>query len=296
MKLGSEQHHFPLKGQIQDLVELAFQEIRAFGVFSSHVRPTRKCFEEYIQNHITDINALIQTAEEHRNLIPGNNSRPILYNYRSWPENAPLAGYYTFESGIKYSHLLTTYVANWHYESSNGPLHSRLLRAALYVWCSKDLNYCVNYIFDLQKYGYFMIPEAIEQVIALLIRSQVLGKSSQEVISAYFKGKIPLSSSDWLTWEIEEPSKLLEGLDPVNVQPLLEPLIFDTLEELECARDLNIPEEWLLEQSAAMLRCRTILILCSRFLEEDLRTGALKSILDQFDEIAADAGIYMWYH
>lgn len=280
-------------GQIRDLVELYFQDLQAFGLLASHIRPGQESFEGYIVNHIANINSLIQGAEEHYNLTPDNKLRPILYNYRSWPENTPIAGYYAADSPIKYSHLLATYVGNWQNEFSHGPSYSRLLRAALWMWHNSGLKHSLNYLFDLQKYGYFTFSESIEEVIALLLRSQAPGKNDQEIIAAYFGDKMPASNSDWLEWEIKELDQPPSSFDLTKVQPVLESLILETVEELDRIRVLSTTEEWLLDQAAAMLRCRHLLRLCNRFFEK--QTVVLKSILSQFDEIGADGGIYRWY-
>lgn len=279
--------------RLRDLFDLFLQDVQAFGIFTSHATFKKEPMETYITNRGGMLDSILQGGEALQGLALENTSLPILYNTRHWPEQAPIAGYFTPESGINYSHVLATYFGNWAYESSHGPFYPRLIRASLWIWYKNDLESAIQYLFDLQRHGYFTIDQGIEDAIAILIASQSLGKDTQEIIAAYFDGKVPQSNTDWMSWDIQVPQHIFAKIDSAAAQPILEFIIMETLAEWEHIRSLDDPVAWLLRQAAFTTRCGQVRHLCLRFSLKP--TVMLKSILSQFEEIHADGSVYLSY-
>lgn len=259
----------PPEAQLQYLIKLFFQELRAFGIFSAFkYKPDRKRVYEYIQTRAALINFIVQSTELYLGLALHDKTRPVLYNREHWPENAPIAGYGTAESGIKYSDLIYTYMGNWIYESKyKKPIDSRLLLAALWMWEKNGFKSTLNYLLDLQKYGF--ITRGLQNTVELLIRLQALGKNTQEIVAFIFKNNPPLTNADWINKSQKRPfqafPKLYAEPDPTAVQSVLGSITTDTLKEIKYARTLTDPTEWILQQTAVMLRCDLVLKLFRRF-------------------------------
>ena len=279
--------------RLRDLFDLFLQDIQALGIFASHATLKKEAMETFLTNREGIFDLVLQGGEALQGLALENASLPVLYNTRRWPEQAPLAGYFTSDSGINYSHILATYFGNWAYECSHGPFYPRLIRASLWMWYKNDLESAVQYLFDLQKHGYFIIEQGLEDTIAILIASQSLGKDPQEIIAAYFDGKVPQSNTDWMNWDIQVPQQTFANIDSEAARPILEFIIMETLAEWEYIRSLDDPVAWLLRQAAFTTRCGQVKHLCLRFSLKP--TVMLKSILNQFEEIHADGSVYLSY-
>jgi hypothetical protein len=288
-------------GQLTDLLELLLQDLRAFGLFSSQLshrrRPDSAHFDAYVSQRLPSISRVMRGIDSVLDIAIKNESMPILYNTGDWPQNAPIAGYATLESGIKYSNLLTTYIGNWKYEHDTGVFHSRLLRAALYMWQTHGLKGAIDYLFDLEKYGYFILPQAVEGTITLLIHAHARGNCAERIVALCFGGELPQTAEEWLKWDwdigvrrttIELITQLGNKLDRAIVKAILEHIILNTLNINEQTRQVDNPIDWMLDQAYVFLRCRQVISLCEHFKLE--RSVALKSILDQFEEIQADSG------
>ena len=279
------------EAQLQNLIQLLFQELQAFGIFSAfNNKLDRKRTEEYIQTRVAVINFIVQSAELYSGLILNDVARPVLYNRSQWPENAVIAGYSTAGSTIKYSDLIHTYIGNWIYESEhNQPIDSRLLLAALWMWEKNDFKGAINYLLDLQKYGF--VTRGLQYTVEQLIRLQALGKSIQEIVASYFDNDPPLTNTEWINKSPKRSFETFPELDaepnPKAVQSVLSSITMDTLKDIKYARTLTDPIAWLLQQAAVMLRCDLVLKLFHRFSPKPTLT--MKSILSQFEEIRADA-------
>jgi hypothetical protein len=191
----SETHQFR-DAQLKQLIRLLFRELQAFGIFASVGEADKVQVKEYLQTRATIIDFIVKSLEIGYeelglNLTVDEETRPVLFNWSCWPENAPIAGYSNVNDKIKYSHLLMTYTGNWHFENEHDqPRDQRLLLASLWIWQKSDFKSALKYLFDLQKYGYLLKGFKCLLLVHLLLRTGRL--TLLQLLIRLFRGLLAL--------------------------------------------------------------------------------------------------------
>ena len=271
--------------------ELCFSQIQHIGIFGLDLNLNKNILTGEFLARIQLFRLYFQLLEEQSGLAFEENEVPLLYTTLNWPNNSPPAGYSGHKDLIKPSTLLESYLSAWNFyflskeEKFWGG--RRFLKAALWVFREDGITASIKYLFDLQRYGFALGSQDIYDALNLLIKAQRIVGRDEDILKFFFDDHVPdtystLIGAEFCNFDTDKPFIRTISIEVVQA------LISAALEQVERVRKTQEFDTWL----AGQWILRSIISQVQHCIENHVEniSISLQAILDQLEEMRADAG------
>lgn len=272
------------------IAEGLLMQVKAFGQLALAVDTDEGRLNEELVNRYAFTRSYFLLLQEVAGLQFSARELPIVYNTADWPADGPPGGYVTPQDGVTPSKVVSTFLAAWSYQwHCKRKLTSsvdRPLKAALWVYDKQGLVPAVEFVLDLQKHGFVLDPDVVFHTLDHLFSAYRTSESEGELAALFFGGAKPGGATAWAASELR-PFKSYSIKREIP-EAALSALLNAGLEEIEKVRAATSYDEWVLRQCTLQDHLSAILHVIQKYVSGP--TLSLKSVLDHFEEIMADAG------
>lgn len=289
---------------IGPVAEALFDELLTFGRLISCRGYDWEAIEPYVENRVMVARFLVSGLEHFSHLrfahanadSPGYGNRavrhiPFCYNRGDWPVGGPLAGYSNSSDAPLPHQVITSMLGNWKLDSDEDSSTTwRMLTVALWACASRGLLKSIELLLDLQLHGFVPSKHSVADVIVLLLRARAAAGSDAGMVSGFFGGSIPESTSDWLEADISTDwLGTREGIaDEGGVVPFVLARVRTAVETAQAADSLD---QWVLGCSDVRALNHTLRQLVTG---SGIRPSTtVRAELAQLDEMATDAAEFI---
>jgi tetratricopeptide (TPR) repeat protein len=210
---------------------------------------------------------------------------PYYYNRLTWSPDIPLAGYTNGAAPFPKDVAISLGDALSLQSLIKGNLSPLLRHAAVYQVAHSGLSKTIQWLFDLVNAGYCTDPWQVGRLVGFLVNGVGNAGSETEFVKACFPGgEPPTDESAWLT-----SRATLAWIRPVSAPgQIVSEAIERCLRQANDVRGARNLDEWVQGQAVMYGFFR----LTQQFYSDVVMKPslALRSIMSQLEEIAADAG------
>jgi hypothetical protein len=274
---------------ILPIAKALLAQVKAFGQFAAEHHPEEDLFNKELLPRFAFARSYFQFLEGTVELQFEQGEEPYVATTAGWPTDTYIAGYVGPESQVLPSHVVLSHTVAWHNHWENkrrsGFSAGRLFRAGLWTLVNSGLTDALTLIFDLEKAGYIINPSDALEATQLLIQAYTRAITDAEAVTESFV-TVPKSTSEWMT------AKMAQFPDEAPMCRALPEDIVDFLIEAgttaaDDVRRSTSYDEWILGQHYL----GELLSQINRLLRQYVHASGpgIKAILDQFEEIVADA-------
>jgi tetratricopeptide (TPR) repeat protein len=216
---------------------------------------------------------------------------PLLYNTAAWPAEAMPAGWNADETSVRPSDLVLSYHGTWR---GHLPEHNvatrRFLKAALWVAATSGVATAVRYLFELHRRGFALGPEQFGSAVDALLSACRSVERDEDVPRFFFGERAPATPHDLIHADFVHYS--FKSRRPLP-EAVLETLFDEAQEQIERARNAADYDEWVVAQAVLY----GVAWVVEHTLEEHGPANlAVKSFVEQLEELRADAGSMVMRH
>lgn len=276
---------------LKRISEALFAQIQSLGIFSLDLNSKKDMLNEAIVRRLAFTRNYFQILEEIAELSFDEDEVPLLYNTQNWPPNIPPAGYSSIRTSLKPSLLLDSYLGSWyfHWTAKEEDFWSaqRFLKSALWMLQHGGVDASIRYLFDLQRHGFVLDHQDIYDALSLLIKAQRIVDRDEDLLTYFFGEVVPdtyhkLIQAEFIHFDLDRPVKRPISSDVVQA------LINAGLDQVERVRKSTNYDAWLSGQWILASMLSQIQSILNHHLGHT--NMAIQAILDQFEEMRADAG------
>lgn len=271
---------------LNQIAEGLLHNLFSFGQLSIE-ELTEERLTRYLQLGGGVIPLLLKILEKHIGIGFSSRSIPFCFNTNSaeWSSILPLAGYSGSSDGPTPSQIATTYILNWNVSVRSGNTTPRLFTSALWICHHQDLSQAISFLFDLQKNGFIPNISDIEETTLILLTARSNAGSDQEMVSKFFRGEIPDSPNEWLSYKHSTEWITNEELSDL-AEEILFLLVARTSLEIEEVKDSFSWDDWLIGQSILNAKLSSFIRIFQR---ADLSSNRIETLLAKLEVVRADA-------